>query len=52
MNISDFIADKTNPLDLKKLIDELNSQSYEEFNLLIKIDTDNITEFNFTKTIK
>lgn len=55
--MSQFIQDKTSPFDLSKLIEELNSQIYEDTNLLVKIDktfinNNSTTEFHFTKTIK
>lgn len=50
--MSQLIDDEDSQVDLYKLIDELNSQKYENSNVLVKIDIDSIYDFHFTKSIK
>jgi hypothetical protein len=50
--LSDYCDCKSNQIDLNPLIEEINTQEYEDSCVLVKIDSNQPTEFLFTTDIK
>lgn len=49
--MSDFCCVKNNSVDMTKLIEEINTIKYENYNVLVKLDNLPV-EFHFLKTVK
>eukprot|EP00801_Mesodinium_rubrum_P000195 Mrub_00195.p1 GENE.Mrub_00195~~Mrub_00195.p1 ORF type:complete len:1363 (-),score=154.37 Mrub_00195:189-3848(-) len=52
INLSEYSDSKSSPVNMSQIIELINTQDYEDSNVLIKIDTGSPLEFLFAKEIK